>query len=575
MRLPPSLRPSAVTNMAQGSRRRPAVWPPVWLWLAMALSFVASPAWARRTVYAVAIGNNQPPAADTSLRALRYADDDALRYRELFSRLATRTELLTVLDSATQLQHAGAAKEARPPTLTQLRATMQELRTALQDAVRRGERPVLFLTFSGHGAQTATGEYALSLLDGGLTQRILYDEILAGLEQVQVHLFVDACHAAGVVGVRGQFDRELDADTVVLDDSKRSRIVERKSLDRLPNVGAILASSSGEETHEWSRIQAGVFTHELLSALWGGADVNGDHRIEYSEVQAFVSAANRGLVATSARPNVLAFPPAADHRAVLVDLAELRDTVLLGGIPKGLGHFYVENENGRRLLDANLDPPFGLWLALPRTSSRVFLRNAEREAIIPSANLVDVSRLAFSPVANQSRGGMDSALQAGLFTNAYGSAYYRGYVDSMGVVPVDFGPPPAGPSPPAAEPPSDAAGLSSPSHRESVAPASFPPKGRSVGVGLAIASGVSLAASVALGVAAVVTKQEFDDTQQQRRANELADRYATFGYGSLVAAAVGAATGVGATILLLPRASVGAQAGNPTVSYGLDVQVGW
>ena len=38
-----------------------------------------------------------------------------------------------------------------------------------------------------------------------------------------------------------------------------------------------------------------MFTHELLSGMLGAADVNGDLVVEYTEVQAFVAAANRDI----------------------------------------------------------------------------------------------------------------------------------------------------------------------------------------------------------------------------------------------------------------------------------------
>jgi uncharacterized caspase-like protein len=48
-----------------------------------------------------------------------------------------------------------------------------------------------------------------------------------------------------------------------------------------------MASASNTQAHEWDDYQTGVFTHELLSGLRGGADVNGDGRVEYSEMAAF------------------------------------------------------------------------------------------------------------------------------------------------------------------------------------------------------------------------------------------------------------------------------------------------
>lgn len=54
---------------------------------------------ARGRTYAVAIGNNAPPAGIESLTTLRYADDDATRYFQFFARFADSARLLSVLDT--------------------------------------------------------------------------------------------------------------------------------------------------------------------------------------------------------------------------------------------------------------------------------------------------------------------------------------------------------------------------------------------------------------------------------------------------------------------------------------------
>ncbi|MGE5786243.1 MAG: hypothetical protein ACM3ZE_16710, partial [Myxococcales bacterium] len=101
---------------------------------------------AARAVYAVAIGNNQPPSADPSLQVLRYADDDAARFYDLFAHFARRVELLTVLDAKSQTRYPGLAAAARPPTLWQLRNTLNEFRQQIQIDAQRGEETALYLS---------------------------------------------------------------------------------------------------------------------------------------------------------------------------------------------------------------------------------------------------------------------------------------------------------------------------------------------------------------------------------------------------------------------------------------------
>ena len=55
-----------------------------WLLAIAILLAVSAHAEARDVPYAIIIGNNAPPSSD--LRTLRYADDDAARYYQVFGR---------------------------------------------------------------------------------------------------------------------------------------------------------------------------------------------------------------------------------------------------------------------------------------------------------------------------------------------------------------------------------------------------------------------------------------------------------------------------------------------------------
>ena len=89
--------------------------------IASLLVAVAAPnahASGREVAYAIVIGNNAPPSTGTpeKLAPLRYADDDAVRYFQLFSRMAY-TRLLVVLDTQTQRRYPGLAAYTEAPTL--------------------------------------------------------------------------------------------------------------------------------------------------------------------------------------------------------------------------------------------------------------------------------------------------------------------------------------------------------------------------------------------------------------------------------------------------------------------------
>ena len=77
------------------------------------------------------------------------------------------------------------------------------------------------------------------------------------------------------------------------------------------------------ESHEWAGFEAGVFSHEVRSGLFGAADADGDGRVTYAEIAAFVRRANEAIPADRFRPQVLARPPQGD--GMLVDLRAHRD----------------------------------------------------------------------------------------------------------------------------------------------------------------------------------------------------------------------------------------------------------
>ncbi|WP_141332985.1 caspase family protein, partial [Myxococcus sp. AB025B] len=232
---------------------------------------------------------------------LRYADDDGVRWAETLRRLGVDVVLLTVPDAETAQAERERLADARLPTLTVLDETVDQLaRRNAED--RAAGRTVDFLfIYVGHGRTGESGRAYLTLADGQLDQEGLYSRVVEKLDADYVHLLVDACHAAGVVGSRG-------GDPLVL--RRLRRALEQEQLAGHPRVGAIFAESTEGETHEWSRIRAGVFSHAARSALLGGADVNGDGRVEYSELDAFVAAAIRGVKSPQARLAVRTFPPA-------------------------------------------------------------------------------------------------------------------------------------------------------------------------------------------------------------------------------------------------------------------------
>jgi hypothetical protein len=473
---------------------------------------------AARPAYAIVVGNNASPTGDERLAPLRFADDDAVRYAEILGRVAAEVHLLTVLDAKTQRRHPGLAERTRPPTRAALDAAVRDVAARLSEA----PGPV-YVVFSGHGSNAADGEPYLALLDGDLTRTALFEDVLGALPAPRIHLVVDACNAGAMVGARGPFDREVDGATATVSPAARAAVLDARSLDRFPHVGAIVATTAGRASHEWSRIESGVFTHELLSGLLGPADVSGDLRVEYSEIQAFVAAANSRVADPRARPEIVAIPPAQDHRAPLFSMEDLPGPFLRGEAHE-LGHFFIELGGGRRYLDAHVGDARPVTILLP-SGAGGFVRTPTSEAELPGREdgVIELDDLDFRAVRLAARGSLDETLRQDLFAAPFDAAYYRGFVDSRSLVPADL-------------------------EIEARAPLSerWTWKERWA-AGL---FGLSAAALISTGVTgglAARTKAQFEDTSVQRTAAELADRYDALVVATWVGAAVAAvAAGTGA-----------------------------
>ncbi len=400
--------------------------------LGLALVCAAAPALAATRTYAIVIGNNAPPANGAgTLLPLRFADDDAAAVAELLRTVSDDVALLSVLDGDTQRRFPGLAATARPPTLAELRAQVARLRARIDADRARGDRADVILFFSGHGARDEHGA-SLTLLDGPLTRPVLYDEVLAALPARFIHVLVDACHAAAVVQ-----PRDSSAAVVDVSEADAQRLLAYDTLARFPNVGALVATSAAEQTHEWDRYQGGVFTHELLSGLRGAADVNGDRRIEYSELEAFIAAANREVADARARLRVEVRPPPLDLRVALVDLATARGSGWAsapGGAP-----FVVEDARGERLVDGYGEPGHRMTLALP-ADALLYYRASDGEATfrVSAGRVARLERLALKRAAVVARDALAGALERGLFASPFGPAYYRGFVDRTGAMPVEL-----------------------------------------------------------------------------------------------------------------------------------------
>jgi hypothetical protein len=528
--------------------------------LALWIGLAPGSAHAAVRTYAVVVGNNEPPGAPAGdgLHPLHYADDDAVRYAALLGQFSDELRLLTVLDATSRLRYPGLRVDD-PPTLRALRGHIAWLSARIESDLAAGDRPVLYMVFSGHGAVGANGDAFLAMLDGRLSRSVLFNELLSAIPAAQIHLIIDACHAAGVVGLRGKrgFGRQLDAHaTAVSDDDARSWAGAR-TLDRFPHVGVFVATTAGEQAHEWSAIEAGVFSHEVLSGLWGAADINADLQIEYSELQAFVASANRALSDPRAVPRVVARPPPSDPHAPLADLATFGQAVWLKGDARKLGHFHIELENGQRHLDAHLGLD-GVTVGVP-AAGRVYVRNGAGEAALSSGapRTIALEQLAMGRGDAQARGSTASAFQRALFAEAFSVDYYRGHVDSVQGIPVSFRAPlqtpfaqtNASPLPPpvTALVPAPPPLIPVNSHDR---PRRHGNPRMGAGVALAVIAGVAAPVALGLGGHALRLRSQFTATELEADAHAINAKHRRYTVAAITTGVVALAAGVTAAVLL-------------------------
>ena len=96
-----------------------------------------------------------------------------------------------------------------------------------------------------------------------------------------------------------------------------------------------------------------MFSHEVRSGLYGAADADGDGRVSYPEIAAFVARANAAIAAERFRPQVYARAPRDGD--VLLDLRASRGSGLRLEGPTGAAHHLLEDAHGVRLLDFHGD----------------------------------------------------------------------------------------------------------------------------------------------------------------------------------------------------------------------------
>lgn len=298
--------------------------------LAALALLVAAPA---SSGHALVLTNNR--SLDPSRPDLRYADDDGVKYAELFAEVLGpgRVTLLTELDPETRALFPSWVGRTGTPT----RAALDRAVAALA-AARPAE---VWLVLAGHG-DVAAGQGYVELGDQRLYAQDLEDAVIAPLGEARVHLILDACNAYFMINPRKPGGTRWSA----------TPDQARDLLARHPRVGALISTSAEAITYEWSEVQSGIFSYEVRSGLRGAADADGDGAITYEELTAFLETTNRPIENDLYRPKVFARGPAGEGAAILLArAADQGRTITVEAA--GARRLTVRDALGVRVLDAH------------------------------------------------------------------------------------------------------------------------------------------------------------------------------------------------------------------------------
>jgi hypothetical protein len=198
------------------------------------------------------------------------------------------------------------------------------------------------------------------------------------------------------------------------------------------------------ESHEWERIQAGVFSHEVRSGLLGGADLDGDGGVSYREIAAFIERANSAIPNERFRPRLMARPPIGTPM-LLEPPSQTRQRATTEWALEidgklSHGHHVLEDANGVRVLEFNNAPGVSLRLRRLPGLADTFLRKegSTTEYRIPADEpVIALADVGETETRTTSRGAKHESFEL-LFKNSLAPEHVSG---------VELTPPPPIPGP--------------------------------------------------------------------------------------------------------------------------------
>jgi hypothetical protein len=359
----------------------------------------------KRAVFALIVTSNH--GASGSRPDLHYADDDGVKYLELFRMFAPEENVIlhTELDRDTERLYPWARMTARPPTKVAVAASVADLAQRIAATTKAGTTAELYFVFAGHGDVDA-GVGFLELRDTRFTSVDL-ESMLRTIGATRSHVVLDSCNSFFVINARKPGGRAV-----------ATTADEARSLsERLPNVGVFLSTSSEAEVFEWSELQAGIFSHAVRSGLAGAADANGDGEVSYEELRAFVSVASARIKNPQYRPKVFARGPGANAGAPLVRLSAAHGTALRIDGPQV--RLTVRDGDEVPLVDLHKEESAAVTIRLPeRWAARATVEERDRTPQSPvtkrfllqpnsSEDPIVLAQLTQTAPADQPRGASD------------------------------------------------------------------------------------------------------------------------------------------------------------------------
>jgi hypothetical protein len=361
---------------------------------------------AEKPLYALILGYNK--SSDAQLNDLRYADDDAVKNAALMQENGARVWLHTELDPDSGRLYPDV--KPRVPTRDAFVQSLAQVKRLMSEDRRAGRTPLLYVFLSGHG-DVRQNEGFLYLKDSRLGRNDLL-ELLSDTPAAAQHLIIDACKSYFMVFRRGPGGKRQTL----------SGGLEWKHESMLDRTGLFLSTSSDALSHEWETYQAGIFSHQLRSALRGAADLNGDRRVSYKEAAAFIWNADRGIPNAKYRNQFFVYQPREAHLAQ-AGLWEMKGSPALRIGPEWQGLHYIEDQKGERLVDFHAGRQQILTLMLPERRP-LFVRQGRGDAEIRLADrqFLDLGPDAGWSVRRSNARGAEHEAFSQLFSKAFDQA---------------------------------------------------------------------------------------------------------------------------------------------------------